>query len=104
MIITLSEAKEMLQISHSNQDAIVTAMIKSSQEFVSQYCRVYFNESDATLTENLDGGNESLWATKLPIESVTSIVDTESDDEEVSDENYEVKSTHINTIRDGAKG
>lgn len=92
-IVTTEQARLYLQISHSVEDSLIPLMIDGAQEFVAATTGLYFHDGDGSVTEHLDGGNESLWPSRLPIQSVTSVTDRESG------EAYEYKATDSRILR-----
>ena len=75
-ILTLANAKERLRISHTRQDTILQFALDAAENWVQEYCHVYYNDAGASVTAFLDGGGLNLWPEKLPIVSVTSVYDS----------------------------
>ena len=86
---TIGVAKQMLQISHKKEDALLQIMLNAAQKIVAEACQVAFVEDggSTTFTEYLDGGELNLWPAYLPILSITSIYDTETE-EDVDTDDY----------------
>jgi len=98
-LVTLALAKEFLQISHAQEDLTIQMLIDSSEEFAQLITGLYFYSDTGEITELLDGGEVELWAKRLPIQSVTSVLDTDNDDAETTD----IKVTR-SRILDGTDG
>ncbi len=94
-VITVSLAKEHLQISHSNQDNVIAKYIATAQSFVEEYCGIHFDEDGEAITDFLDGGFNGLWVSKKPISSVTSVTDTEGDGTAIESTEYKTTETFI---------
>lgn len=78
--VTLSLAKEFLEITHSAQDNVVQLLIDSAEEFLAKRLGVSFTSIERV--EDLDGGEEYLFLTHRPATDVESVVDRWSDDAE----------------------
>jgi len=85
MIVELETVKRFLQIVAPSEDSLVTIMINSMQNFIAQKTGIYFHDGDATIIEDVDGGNKSLRPSSLPINSVTKIEDNYDDTELTED-------------------
>lgn len=79
---TIGTPKQMLQISHTKEDALLQIMLNAAQKIVSEACQVAFVEDgeSSTFTEDIDGGEMNIWPSYLPISSITSIYDTDGED------------------------
>lgn len=87
-LVPIATVKQALQISHSQTDDYLNLLIEGVQEFVAEHCGVslWENAGEDARIDYLDGKNSRwLWPASLPIISVTSILDTENDDERNTD-------------------
>ena len=74
--ITVEQAKQFLQIGHSEQDAILTLLLEGLDDTVERLCNIKL--SDADYEELVDGGGYGLRVENLPLNSVSSVEGAES--------------------------
>lgn len=74
--ISLSLAKEWLEISHSSQDNALAIVLDMLDEWIEEYCGIKL--AAASRQEDLDGSDYELRPTMLPLNSVTSVSDLKS--------------------------
>jgi len=99
-LITVVEAKEILQIGHDETDALVQTLIDGAENFVENWLGILLVK--ATLTEYLaaKGNRFNLWPKCGPILSVSEILDTEDSDTEIVLTTLRVMSSRI-ALEDG---
>lgn len=73
-VITLSEARDQIQIGSDLADSTITQIAESAEAWVSDYTGRQWSET--SVTEYLDGGGRYLWPHKGPIVSVSEIATT----------------------------
>ncbi len=72
-LMTVAEAKVILGISGSTDDALLDVLIDAASAAIEQYCNAHLIQ--ATVTERQWGGKQYIYLRKYPIVSVTSITD-----------------------------
>ena len=84
-LITLTNAKEFLQISHDKEDIILQIVLDGMEEWVQKFCAIKFYSGNSLpdIEENVDGGNRNLRPLWHPILDVTEILDRDSSNAEV---------------------
>jgi len=85
-LVTLAEVKTYLGIDHSDDDDLFEGLI----DYFTQGIETYLNRSftQSSFTEYHDGGARDLIVKNRPIDSITSIIDTD-DDSTLSSDNYD---------------
>ncbi len=93
--LTLPETKEFLEIDYSTQDLTIQTLIDGIEEWIEEYCALFL--TNASRTDDVDGGGRSLWPKNRPVTSITSvtiIVDGE-DEELINSEEYRLSNDQV---------
>lgn len=85
-LVTLAEAKTYLNISDSTFDDLLNALIDYTTQSIESYCRRTWTQG--SVTEYFDGGGRDFAVSTPPIDSITTITDTE-DSSVVDSDDYD---------------
>lgn len=97
-LVTLDQIEAHVGIQPNSQDAYLQVLLDACEEWIAQYCGVAFSE--ATVTERLDGGGQSLRPTRLPVVSVTSVTDTLQSDTLIDATAYRISTRKSRIMRE----
>lgn len=75
--ITLNEARDYLQVTGPESNAMIQTLIDTAEACVERWCGIKLIVPTADLSEDLDGGTKYLFTEYRPIFSLTSVVDNE---------------------------
>lgn len=90
-LVTATEVKDFLGISGTAHDTLIAELIDNVSEYIEDYCGMWFGSSIST-TDKIDGGGVYLFTSRRPIQTITSITDTE-DSSTVTSTDYTFYST-----------
>jgi hypothetical protein len=83
-VVSLALAKQQLGVEYDNQDLKIQADIDGAEEWLENAIGKKFSAED--VTEYVEGGGFALWPSRCPVNSVTSVTDTESGSAESADD------------------
>jgi hypothetical protein len=83
-VISLTIAKQQVGADYDNQDGVLQIYIDGAEEWLAGVIGKAFSAED--VTEFVEGGGYALWPSRCPVNSVTSVTDTESGTEESTDD------------------
>ena len=96
--VDLATVKQHLQISHTAEDASLTLLIEGVQAWLGEFTGLHLSATEGVVgeefTEDLPGGSLSLRPRKLPIRSVSKVLDRENDDDDLVESEDLVITSH----------